>query len=126
TSFGTLHLTITGFPFAESTPWPINLARKGTVAFGDLTALLATPTAIGPTTSVGSMGNFLGTTQINKLMGWRNHATTQQTGASFNNPSFPPDLTHQEYYARYFLGAIPPFTTPFTTVSLTVQNGRTD
>ena len=59
--------------------------------------------------------------QINKLMGWRNYATTQQSGASFDNPSFPPDLTHTDYYAKYFLGAFPPpdyvFTTPFTTVS---------
>src|SRR5207245_2891986 len=59
---GTLNLTVTGFPFAETTPWPVNLARKGTVAFADLTVLPPNPTS----------------TQINKLMGWRNFATTQQ------------------------------------------------
>ena len=112
---GTLHLTITAYPFADSTPWPINLARKGTVAFADLTTLPPSPTS----------------TQINKIMGWRNYATTQQSGASFNNPSFPagpsPTATPTaDLYARYFLGAIPPFFTPFTTVSTTVQNGRTD
>ena len=100
TGTGTLNLLIEGFSSPDSTPWPVNLARKGTLAFADLTALPSAPT----------------TAQINKLMGWRNYATTQQTGASFNSPSFPNDLAHTEYYARYFLGAIPPFTTPFTTV----------
>ena len=49
------------------------------------------------------MGGFPSTTQINKIMGWRNYATTQQTGASFNSPSFP--LASADNYARYFLGA---------------------
>ena len=71
------------------------------------------------------MGGFPTTTQIDKIMGWRNYATTQQTGASFNSPSFPFGR-QADNYARYFLGAVPPFTTPFTTVSTTVQNGRTD
>ena len=58
-------------------------------------------------------------------MGWRNYATTQQTGASFDNPSFP--LASADNYARYFLGATPPFTTPFTTVSAAVaKRTRTD
>jgi hypothetical protein len=108
----TLYLTIDGLPSPGSTPWPVNLARKGTVAFADLTALPSNP-ALTPI-------------QINKLMGWRNYATTQQTGASFDNPSFPADLAHEEFYAKYFLGATLPFTVPFTTVSTTVQNGRTD
>lgn len=113
----TLHLTITGFPFADATPWPVNLARKGTVAFADLTAIPPNPTS----------------TQINQLMGWRNYATTKQPGAFFpnGNPSFPagpsPTATPTaDLYARYFLGSIPPFFTPFTTVPTTVQNGRTD
>ncbi len=125
TGTGTLNLTITGFPSPDSTPWPVNLARKGTVAFADLTALPSTPTAITPTTPVGSMGGFPSPTPINKFMGWRNYATTQQpTGASFDNPSFL--LASADNYARYFLGATPPFTTSFTTVSTAVQNSRTD
>jgi hypothetical protein len=120
----TLRLTINGFPSPGTTPWPVNLARKGTIAFADLTALPSTPTAITPTTPVGTMGGFPGTTSINKLMGWRNLATTQQTGASFDNPSFP--LASADNYARYFLGAIPPFTTPFIAVSTAAQSGRTD
>jgi hypothetical protein len=110
TGTGTLNLLIEGFSSPDSTPWPVNLARKGTIAFADLTALPSAPT----------------TAQINKIMGWRNYATTQQSGASFNSPSFPNDLTHTEYFARYFLGAIPPFTSPFTTVPIAVSNSRTD
>jgi hypothetical protein len=125
TGYGTLHLTIQGFPSPDTTPWPVNLARKGIVAFADLTTLPSTPTVITPTTSVGSMGGFPSPTPINKFMGWRNYATTQQpTSASFDNPSFI--LASADNYARYFLGAIPPFGTPFTTVPITVVNNRTD
>jgi hypothetical protein len=70
------------------------------------------------------MGGFPPTTQIGKIMGWRNYATTQQTGASFDNPSFV--LASADNYAKYFLGDVPPFLTPFTTVSITVRNGLTD
>jgi hypothetical protein len=114
---GTLNLAIAGRISPDSTPWPVNLARKGTVAFADLTALSSNPADITPA-------------QINKLMGWRNYATTQQTGASFDNPSFL--LASADNYAKYFLGAFPPpdyvFTTPFTTVSAVpdLLNGRTD
>ena len=111
TGTGTLNLTINGLPSPDSTPWPVNLARKGTVAFADLTTLPSTPTAITPTTPVGSMGGFPSTAQINEIMGWRNYATTQQTGASFNNPSFPSPAP--DTYARYFLGAALPFSHTF-------------
>jgi putative Ig domain-containing protein len=129
TGYGTLNLMIDGLPSPDSTPWPVNLARKATVAFADVTTLPSTPTVITPTTPVGAMGGFPSTIQINKIMGWRNYATTQQpTSASFNSPSFP--LVSADNYARYFLGAALPFTTPFTTVSTAVVNppspGRTD
>lgn len=108
-------LTVTGFLTPDSTPWPVNVARKGTLAFADLRTLPATPTAITPTTPVGDMGGFPSPTPINKLMGWRNYATTQQTGASFDNPQFP--LGNADFFARYFLGAAYPLATSFTTVS---------
>jgi len=117
-------LTVTGFVTPDSTPWPVNRARKGNLAFADLTALPSTPTVITPTTPVGSMGNFLTTAPINQLMGWRNYATTRQTGASFNTPSFP--LGNADFYASYFLGAAYPLATSFTTVSTAVQSDRTD
>ena len=123
TNTSTWTLTVTGFVTPDATPWPVNRARKGTLAFADLTALPSTPTAITPTTPVGNMGNFLTTTPIDQLMSWRNYATTQQTG-SFNNPSFP--LGNADFYARNFLGAAYPLATSFTTVSTAVQNNRTD
>ena len=124
TGYETLNLMITGAVPPGSTPWPVNLARKGTIAFADLTSLPSTPTVITPTTLASSMGGFPSPTPINKLMGWRNYATTQQPSSSFDNPSFV--LASADNYARYFLGAAFPFTTPFTTVPTTVQNGRTD
>ena len=126
----TLNLMIDGRISPDSSPWPVNLARKGTVAFADVTSLPSTPTVITPTTPAGSMGGFPSSTQINKLMGWRNYATTQQTSPSFDSPSFP--LASADNYAKYFLGAFPPpdyvFTTPFTTVrnDIAPVNGRTD
>jgi Tfp pilus assembly protein PilX len=116
-----LNLMIQGFPSPDSTPWPVNVARKGTLAFADLTTLPSTPTAITPTTPVGTMGGFPSPTPINKIMGWRNSATTQQSGASFENPSFL--LASADSYARNFLGGIPPFTTPFTGVSAVAWGG---
>ena len=41
-----LNLTINGRIGPDSTPWPVNLARKGTVAFADLTTLPSNPAAI--------------------------------------------------------------------------------
>jgi hypothetical protein len=125
----TLILMIDGRASPDSSPWPVNLARKGTLAFADLTTLPSIPTVISPTTPVSNMGGFPPADQINKLMGWRNYATTQQpTSASFDNPSFL--LASADNYAKYFLGAFPPpdyvFTTPFTTVSTAIQNARTD
>jgi Putative Ig domain len=120
----TWNLTIEGRIAPDSTPWPANLARKGTVAFADLTTLPSTPTAITPTTPVSFMEGFPSTTQIGKIMGWRNYATTRQTGASFNNPSFP--LGSADSFAENFLGAAYPLATSFTTVSTAVRNNRTD
>jgi hypothetical protein len=60
----TWQLTVTGLITPDPTPWPVNVARKGTLAFADLTALPSTPA--------------ITTAQINQLMGWRNYATTQR------------------------------------------------
>jgi hypothetical protein len=134
TGSGTFHLMVEGFPPPDSTPWPVNLARKGTVAFGDLTTLPSTPTVVTPTMSPSSMGGFPSPTPINKIMGWRNYATTQQSPAPFfpnGNPWFPPGpnppaTPTADLFARNFLGAVPPFTVPYTEVSTAVQNSRTD
>ena len=121
---GVINLIVGGFVSPDATPWPVNFARKGTLAFAAVTTLPSTPTAITPTTSVGSMTDFPTTAQINKIMGWRNYATTQQTGASFNSPSFPSPAP--DTYAINFLGAAYPLATSFTTVSTAVSSNRTD
>ena len=121
---GVINLIVGGFVSPDATPWPVNFARKGTLAFAAVTTLPSTPTAILPTTLVGSMTDFPTTAQINKIMGWRNYATTQQTGASFNSPSFI--LANADNFAKNFLGAAFPLATSFTTVSNAVQNNRTD
>ena len=122
---GTLHFNVQGFPAPGMTPWPINLARKGTLAFADLTTLPSTPPLVMPSMTPGDMGGWLGTTPINKFMGWRNFATTKQpSSAHFDTPSF--GLGDADLYANYFLGQQPPFTLPYTAVSNTIQNNRTD
>ena len=128
---GTIFLSFTGASAPTGpTPWPVNLARKGTVAFADLTTLPSTPTSVTPTTLAATMGGFLNATQINKLMGWRNYATTQQpSSTSFDTPSFP--LASADNYANYFLGngdPSVPLTQAFATVrnDLAPKNGRTD
>ena len=128
---GTISLTFIGASAPGGpTPWPVNLARKGIVAFADLTTLPSTPTAVTPTTAAGSMGGFLSAAQSNKLMGWRNYATTQQpSSATFDSPSFP--LASADNYANYFLGngdQSVPFTQAFTAVrnDLAPVNARTD
>jgi hypothetical protein len=70
------------------------------------------------------MSGFLSTTQIGQVTGWRNYATTQQSGASFTSPLFP--LASADNFARNFLGAAFPLATSFTIVSTTVRNNRTD
>jgi len=128
TGTATLKVSFTGATMPASTPWPVNLARKGTFAFANATTLPATPTVIRPTTPASSMSNFPTTTQTDKIMGWRNHATTEQTSTSFDSPSFP--LGSADKYAKYFLGSFSDdglaFTTPFTQVSTAVFNARTD
>ena len=126
TGTGTVSLTINGATSPDSTPWPVNLARKGIIAFADVTTLPSTPTVITPTTPAASMSGTPSPIQINKLMGWRNLATTAQSGAFFDSgsPSFPSPAP--DNYASYFLGAAIPLTTSFTTVSTAVASGRTD
>src|SRR5438552_6888207 len=67
-------------PAPSPTPWLVNVGRKGIVAFADLTAL---PDPL----------NLWSQTQVNNIVGWRNYATTIQTGNVFppNSPSFSTD-----------------------------------
>jgi len=135
---GLLDMTVAGYPnwpdgpcltAPSPTPWLVNVGRKGIVAFADLTALPAAPTTTFPQD------------QMDKIVGWRNYATTQQPGSFFpaGNPNFSADCTKQDFYGSYLLYfGDPPFaiesladklaasTYPFTSVATYVSSSRTD
>ncbi len=95
-----------GFPDAacspnpSATPWLVNIGRKGTMGFADLTAL----------------GTYAPSqTLVDKIVGWRNYATTQRTFTNF--PSVDPgfateqNCAKQDSYGSYLLYfGDPPFT----------------
>jgi len=121
TGTATLTLTINVLATGGPTPWPVNIARKGIVALTDLRGLRS------------PNGSSLTPSHINKLVGWRNYATTQQpSSANFDTPSFPLVAATEDLYADYFLdfGSVPPpfVSRPFTTVSgaTTSLPSRTD
>ena len=108
---------VSGCPDPAPTPWLVNVGRKGTVGFADLTAL----GTYAPPQS-----------QIDNIVGWRNYAMTQRTGANFGsfNYSGETDCAKQNFYGSYLLYfGDPPFlidslsdkllasTYPFTSVA---------
>jgi hypothetical protein len=129
---GLLDMTLAGFPTwtasggggnptVTPTPWATNVGRKGILTFADLTALPAAATTT------------LSQTQINSIVGWRNYATTQQSGANFANPTFRVnDRNAQDAYGSYLLDfGDPPYPTPcpiypFTSVAADTSSSRTD
>jgi Tfp pilus assembly protein PilX len=111
-----------GNPPTTPTPWLINVGRKGTVAFADLTAL-ASPS---PTTTPSQ-------TLINSIVAWRNYATSGRSGTSFPSSNFQQnDRQGQDALGSYLLDfGDPPYPTPnpvlpFTTVDTSISGGRTD
>jgi hypothetical protein len=124
---GLLDMSVAGYPSwtgnptgtcdPAPTPWLVNVGRKGTVGFADLTAL---GTYAPPQT------------QIDNIVGWRNYAMTQRTASSFGsfNYSGETDCAKQNWYGSYLLYfGDPPFlidslsdkllasTYPFTSVA---------
>jgi hypothetical protein len=113
---GLLDMNLAGYPnWAGSaadnpeptpTPWQVNVGRKGTIAFADLGALPAAPTS----------------SQMNKIVGWRNYGTTKQTATSFRRFSFQLDPnSQQDSWGSYLLdfGDAPysdPLVCPFISV----------
>jgi hypothetical protein len=130
---GLLDMTLAGFPdwppfnqvnpTPTPTPWLTNVGRKGILTFADLTALPAAPTTTLPQT------------QINSIVGWRDYATTGQSGTTFpSSPSFPANRNRQDAHGDQVLDfGDPPYTSPspfpiysFTSVPTTVSSNRTD
>ena len=124
---GLLDMNLAGFPdwtgssadnpVPTPTPWQVNVGRKGIIAFADLGALPSPPTS----------------SQMNKIVGWRNYGTTKQTATSFRRFSFQLDPnTQQDTWGSYLLdfGDAPygdPSIYPFTSVpSDFPSNDRTD
>jgi hypothetical protein len=120
---GLLDMNLAGYPNWGSvgagppsqvtpTPWPTNVGRKGILTFADLTALVP-----------------LSQTQVDNVVGWRNFATTQQTG-TFANSNFSSgnQRIRQNAFGSYLSDfGFPPFTDPadfpFTSV---VSDGSTN
>src|SRR5438034_6446880 len=124
---GLLDMNLAGFPAwagtsadnpqPTPTPWQVNVGRIGTIAFADLGAL---PTA--PTSS-----------QMNKIVGWRNYGTTKQTETVFRRFSFQLDPNaQQDTWGSYLLDfGDAPYTDPsiYSFVSVPSDfpsNDRTD
>src|SRR6266567_4538564 len=81
------------------TPWLVNVGRKGTMGFADLTALGSYPT--------------WGQSYIDNIVGWRNYAMTQRPGdQTFGHFSYTgDDCTKPNFYGSYLLYfGDPPFT----------------
>ena len=137
---GLLDMNLAGYPSWSGlpngacspapTPWLVNVGRKGTLGFADLTALGTYAPSPSP---------------VDKIVGWRNYATTQRTFTNFpdSDPGFggETDCTKQNNYGSYLLYfGDPPFTIeslldklaaslyPFTAVATQsdVSNRRTD
>jgi hypothetical protein len=140
---GLLDMSVAGFPSwsgnpdsgcnpaPAATPWLVNVGRKGTVGLADLTALPASTTT------------YLQQTQIDKIVGWRNYATSLRTYTNFPaaDPGFSAQAscTIQDSYGTYLLYfGEPPFTFdvtdqpvlissyPFTSIYPAVNSSRTD
>ena len=86
---GLLDVNVAGYPTSAS-PSITDIGRKGVLAFADLTALPTTP------------GNNVTATAINKLVLFRNYATTQSSSTLGAASSFSASGTQS--FVNYFLG----------------------
>src|SRR5256886_1326931 len=84
TEDGLLDMNVAGYPTGTNAT---QAGRKGSVAFADLTALGSYP-----------ITNGSGDYQIDRLVGWRNYATTGQSAVNGNN--FPNILPANKAFAR--------------------------
>ena len=111
---GLLDVNVAGYPTDPSAaPTPTQrLGRKGSVAFADLRALGSYP-FFNPTSGPQS------TYQIDMLVGWRNYATTNQSGTTNNN--FPNVAPTSKAFARNFQNAGP--TTSYYNYAVNNTNG---
>jgi hypothetical protein len=100
---GLLDMSLAGYPSWSGnpgsgctpapTPWLVNVGYKGIVAFADLSAL--------PWPSVSPSPSR----RIDNIVGWRNYAMTQRSGANFGNFDYSTDTNcaAQNFYGSYLL-----------------------
>ena len=100
---GLLDMSLAGYPSwtgnpsatcsPAPTPWLVNVGYKGIVAFADLTALPWPSASPSPSS------------RIDNIVGWRNYAMTQRSGANFGNFNYSTDnnCAAQNFYGSYLL-----------------------
>jgi hypothetical protein len=106
---GLMDMNVAGYPTCGSTGYPpagsswMQPGRKGSLAFADLTALGNYPIHNGEGGSAY---------QVDRLVGWRNYATTNQSGTSNNN--FPDIQPTSQAFAKNFQTGVSGATSYFT------------
>jgi hypothetical protein len=119
---GLLDMNVAGYPTGTTTAQP---GRKGSVAFADLTALASTDA------NRLSNPDAAGVYQLDRVVGWRNYATTQpinnfpNTGPPANQAfayNFQTGTTPANAFCTYVLNNTNGFLSP----SATTWNNRTD
>jgi hypothetical protein len=108
---GLLDTNVAGYPTNTTT---IQSGRKGSLAYADLTALGSNNPFFNPT----SGGNPI--YQVDRLVGWRNYATTNQPGTGNNN--FPDVQPTSQAFARNFQSG-PTAASSYFTAIVTNTNG---
>ena len=122
---GLLDMNVAGYPTGGPTGYPpsgnpaVQPGRKGSVAFADLTALGNYP-----------IPNGAGSYQVDKLVGWRNYATTQPSNL-FSDANFAANFqsssTPATSFYNYVINNPSGFlSTSTATWSVTTKDVRTD
>jgi hypothetical protein len=113
---GLLDMNVAGYPTGTATT---QSGRKGSVAYADLTALGTYPILNGPP-PVGAAY------QVDKLVGWRNYATTQPSNL-FPNSNFAANFQSSSVPATNFYSYVINNSNGFLSPNPTATpNGRTD
>jgi hypothetical protein len=117
---GLLDMNVAGYPTDPSAaPVPAQrVGRKGSLAYADLTALGNYPISNGPP-PVGAAY------QMDKIVGWRNYATTQPTN-KFPDSNFAANFQSDSTGAAAYFTSIISNTTGFLTAGTATWNNRTD
>src|SRR6266513_1154772 len=122
---GLLDMNVAGYPTGGPTGYPppgnpaVQPGRKGSVAFADLTALGNYP-----------IPNGAGSYQVDKLVGWRNYATTQPSNL-FSDANFAANFQSDATRAAAYFTSIINNTSGFLSTStatwnVTTKDVRTD